>query len=320
MKSIVGLNRFVDRARIIAIYLLPLVGTMLVGGCKSMNIESILTKVNEPAKTNSVPSIVTTTSLPSSWLLPTATKTLTQALTVATPTKVAMDLSISNLKLESPAAVEDMQKLIELYLTTEGVKDVVLAPEQVFSDFYNKVIPDKSNLRLRSSRELERLNIGVPVFSYNGINGDYAYIQSILMGGFTTENGAYLLLGTENSKTGDRAIVPVQVTFGNKGPWSTVGIREDHNPIRTMLYSGTLEFISAEELLIDIRGRLGRDVLTPFSIFYPADGPMAEESKIANEKFNLFDRHKSNDLFINDPLSIDKNNLLESPWVGQLFF
>lgn len=207
-----------------------------------------------------------------------------------------------------------------VYLTVKGVGNILLAPEQVFIDFYNKVIPDISTLRFRSSVNLERINIGEPVLSHHELYGDNARVQAILMGGFTTENGGYLLLGTQDSATGERAIIPVQFTFGSEGRWSTVGVRRDHDAIKQMGFGGTLEFITAEELLNNVKGHLGKDILTSFSLDYPTDTDLPEDSKAANEKFFLFERMETNNLFIYDPLSIDKSDLLMSPWIGQIYY
>jgi hypothetical protein len=244
----------------------------------------------------------------------------TQELTLASPTAVATQVPTPNITLQSPSAALDLQKLMAVYLTAKGVENIILAPEQVFIDFYNKVIPDLSTLRFRSSVDLVRMNIGEPVLSHHELYGDDARVQAILMGGFTTENGGYLLLGTEDSATGERAIIPVQFTFGSEGRWATVGIRRDHDAIKQMGFGGTLEFITAEELLTRVKNHLGKDILTSFSLDYPPDSPLPDDTKTADEKYFLFERMKTNNLYINDPLSIDKSDLLMSPWVGQIYY
>lgn len=240
-------------------------------------------------------------------ITPTAQDLATAELTLTPePTATATEIPIPTLALESAMAVEDLRKLKEMFETNKDIDNLILAPDQVFSDFYNKVIPKESELR-RSLLGGEPWNIGIPYPP----GGDDGLVQAILMGGFTTNDGAYLLLGTENSTSGDRFIVPVQYTFGDEGAWSTAGIKEDTSVTKILEYDFSgLKFVSAKELLTLVGEILGRNIYTQIMLSY--DGEIYEASKV--EKYSLRERFDSNKLYINNPLSIDKKNLLESPW------
>ena len=243
--------------------------------------------------------------------MPTITLTPEPTATVL-PTEVVTEMMIPALDLESATAVEDLRKLNEMFETNKDIDNLVLAPEQIFSDFYNKVIPKEADLRFDRD-DVKRYNIGEPYY-YKKDN--FVNIQATLMGGFTTDNGAYVLLGTENSSTGDRSIVPFQFTFGSEGRWATAGIREDSSQRKIMQYSiNNLEFILALDLLNNVKENLGRTIMTHIELIGCSISQSApEDSKVAYEKYFLVERCNSNSIFIDDPLSIDKNNLIKTPW------
>ena len=248
--------------------------------------------------------------------MPTITLTPEPTATVL-PTETATEMLIPTSDLESATAVEDLRKLNEMFETNKDINNLVLAPEQVFSDFYNKVIPEEGYLRVGLA-DGKRYNIGEPYF----FKGNFARIQATLMGGFTTDNGAYVLLGTENSSTGDRSIVPFQLTFGSEGRWATAGIKKDSSAKKIMEYSvNNLEFILAVDLLNIVKENLGRNVMTHIDLVgcYTSQS-LPEDSKVAFEKYFLAERCKSNSILIDDPLSIDKNNLIQTPWSGYFVY
>lgn len=250
---------------------------------------------------------------------PTTQNLPADVLTSLSPTETASVIPLSNVTLESLTSLEDMQKLIEMFEANKDIDKVVLASEQVISDFYSKVIPNESDLRVSLGDMTHYFMLGEPLVSRDG---SVARVQATLLGGFTTNNGAYLLLGTENAATGDRSIVPIQFTFGVDGLYSTLGIKKDNTQKRIMDYSGNItEFISAEELLGIVREYLGKNILLSLSFYMDINSPgTLEEFKLVNEKYFFIERLESNKLFINDPLHIDKSNLNRVPCTNHLYY
>jgi len=324
-----------------SVFRISLAGSILLGSSACVPIDSII--VTPAPEVSPLPSDLTKTPALSPTeapveLTPIVENTATQELTLVSPTEVATEIPIftltseptaivlptevttemmiSALDLESATAVEDFRKLNEMFKVNKDIDNLVLAPEQVFSDFYNKVIPNESDLRV-DIKDNKHYKIGEP-FIFD--SGDVR-VQATLMGGFTTDNGAYVLLGTENSSTGDRSIVPHQLTFGSEGGWSTTGIKKDTTQTRIMEYDiSGLKFVSAKELLTIVKENLGKNILTYLYFDYQRDEPMPEDSRIAVQKYFLFERFESNKLFINDPLSIDKNNLIQTPWSAYIIY
>lgn len=251
------------------------------------------------------------TSMPvatSNAITPTVHYPITATLTLESSNAVTSEFSFADISVESSTAVEDLQKLREMFETNQDIDNIVLAPDQVFSDFYNKVIPKETDLRFNPS-DSKLYNIGEPIYYDKD-----ADVQATLLGGFTTDNGAYLLLGTENIATRDRSIVPFQFTFGSEDPWSTVGVKNESSG--RMNYSvDPLVFIHATDLMNLIKENFGKNIAMQIHLFgYPLPPSLPEVSRVAYERFFLEERFLSNSLFITDPLSIDKTNLLESPW------
>lgn len=318
-----------------SVFRISLAGSILLGSSACVPIDSIIvTPAPEvsplPSESTKTPILLPTESPIE--LTPTVVNTATQELTLVSPTEVATEMPtitltpeptatsseipIPTTAIESAKAIEDLRKLNEMFEVNQDIDNLVLAPEQVFSDFYNKVIPNESDLRV-DIKDNKHYKIGEP-FIFD--SGDVR-VQATLMGGFTTDNGAYVLLGTENSSTGDRSIVPHQLTFGSEGGWSTTGIKKDTTQTRIMEYDiSGLKFVSAKELLTIVKENLGKNILTYLYFDYQRDEPMPEDSRIAVQKYFLFERFESNKLFINDPLSIDKNNLIQTPWSAYIIY
>lgn len=291
------------------VFRVGLAGSILLGSSACVPTEAIFT--TPTPEVSPLPSDFTRTPAPIS----------TEAPVELTPTveNPATAELILESQIESATAVEDLRKLKEMFETNKDIDNLVLAPEQVFADFYNKVIPNESDLRVSLSDMTHYYNIGEPFISRNG---RVARIQATLMGGFTADNGGYLLLGTENIETGDRSIVPFQVTFGFDGIYSTLGINKDNTQKRIMDYSGNInEFISAEKLMVIVQENFGKNILFGLNLNIDINAPgTLEEFKITNDKYFLLERLESNKLFIDDPLNIDKNNLYQSPWINHLYY
>ena len=309
MKTYSDFDKFLDKAKRISRYVLPGVAVVLMAGCTPEMLSAIIT--SPTPEVSPLPSDLTNTP----------TLSLTETPIELTPTVLnlaAVELTLVP-KIESAKAVEDLRKLNEMLEVNKDIDNLVLAPEQVISDFYNKVIPNESDLRVSLSDMTYYYKIGEPFINRDG---SVARVQATLMGGFTADNGGYLLLGTENAATGDRSIVPVQFTFGSEGLYSTLGIKKDNTQKRIMDYSGNItEFISAEALLVIVREYFGKNILFGLDFNMDINSPgILEEFKIIKDKYFLFERFESNKLYINDPFSIEKNNLYRAPWTNHLYY
>lgn len=212
---------------------------------------------------------------------------------------------------------EDALTFLEWAGSSENLDNLVLAPVDVFNNFLNKTIPTEVELRYDNSDELAR--IGGAVVSDDS-HQTAAKIQMVLLGGFTNEDMAYLIFGTEDSLTGERIIVPVQFTFSLEGSCSTVQVGEDTNQIKMMDYSyENMETLDALELLDRVKENLGKVVVVQLELKYKLERPNREFIAVV-EKFKLFERWALNILLVNNPSNLNVSNLKECPWAGLIIF
>ena len=297
-------------------------GTILTGtvGCVAVNGAGHESGDNRP--------IVTLTAEPTKD--PGTNTDPTQATYELTPTQKATDTMINpptltpepttNEIIETPGILTEMQEWRIFLESMKDVDNIVLAPEQFFSDFFDKKIPIQKDLRLGEDDLVK--DIGVCEIEENETNSNLGHAQLLLMGGYVKDNdGLFLLVGTQ-AENGDRFILPVQLTFGETAPLSNSMVILDGNEIkRIVLPAVALNSMSTEQILEYVEKNLGEVIVIQFMLD-EKEGVRAPQPVYVqiDEKASVTERLEVNNMFCRNPEELkinDLNDLKKIPW-GQL--